>query len=135
METSEEKVKKIKKSEWKRELKRKIEEIVQKEMEEQRVKMTKLRFIQRFERQEYVKECRMEKVRKIMQMRLNMTELKANFKGKYDDTKCPACGKEEETTEHVITCNEYQKISGHTMSITGDITDEMNSTSWMKRGL
>ena len=26
----------------------------------------------------------------IMQMRLNMTELKANFKGKYDYTKCPA---------------------------------------------
>ena len=29
-----------------------------------------------------------------------MVELKANFKGKYEDNLCPACKEAEETTEH-----------------------------------
>ena len=64
--------------------------------------MTKLRFIKDTERKDYLMECEMREVKEIMKLRLNMTELKANFCGKYLDRICPACGKENETTEHVI---------------------------------
>merc|ERR1711872_860792 len=81
MPAKEEDILEIKKSSWKRELKKKIEQIVETELEEESRKMTKLRFFRQFKRQEYVKECKIETVRKIMQMRSNMVEIKANFKG------------------------------------------------------
>ena len=62
-----------------------------------------------------------------------MTELKANFRGKYRDTTCPACEKEEETTEHVIRCQEYKRLVGHTWDALdeGTISENMNDTSWL----
>ena len=49
-----------------------------------------------------------------MKMRMNMTDLKANFKGK--DLMCAACRKEIETTEYVIQCEEYRKLTGHNVT-------------------
>ena len=69
----------------------------------------------------------MGKVKKIMKMRLNMTELKANFKGKYEETECAACRKEMETTEHVIECEEYRKLTGHSLR-----QPEWDSLDWQK---
>jgi hypothetical protein len=132
MLTDESDVLKTTKSKWKKELKQKINNLVAEELEEQRKTMTKLRFTSGFERQKYVQECRMEKVRKIMQMRLNMTEVKANFKGKYKDTLCSACKKDEETTEHVIECEEYRKITGHTLE-TKQLKEAMDNLEWLEK--
>ena len=135
MPYTEDEVMNIKKSAWKKEVKEKINKMVGDEMEQQKEKMTKLRFTGRFEQQEYVGKYRMEKVKKIMQMRLNMTDLKANFRGKYDDRKCPACRIEDETTEHVIACKEYQQITGHTLKTTTaeELQEEMNNLEWMEK--
>ena len=122
----------IKKSTWKKEVKEKIEELVKKKLEEEGKKMTKLRFAKSFARQNYLDECRMEEVKKIMKLRLNMVELKANFKGKYENTMCPACNKAEETTEHVIVCPEYQYITQHSLE-TSNITEKMNDLEWLKK--
>ena len=97
----------------------------------QKEKMTKLRFTRSFEKQDYIKDCPMNKVKKIMKLKLNMTELKANFKGKYRDIICPACGVEEETTEHALACEEYKKLTGHTLEKPGNWTDKMNDTEWL----
>ena len=132
MPIEEEEVIKIKKSSWKRNLKSRIEEIVAEEMKKHQEEMTKLRFTRKFERQEYVKTCSMAKVKKIMSLRLNMTELKANFRGKYDDNLCPACGVEEETTEHVICCPKYQEIIGHGLKTTEGLKESMNSIEWLE---
>ena len=78
--------------------------------------MTKLRFTKDFGQKQYVSECQMAKVQKIMKMRMNMTDLKANFKGKYQDLMCVACKEEIETTEHVIQCEEYRKLTGHSLT-------------------
>ena len=122
----------VKKSEWKKKVKDELNKHVAKEMEQHREKMTKLRFTQEFGRQNYVTECTMSKVKKIMKLKLNMTELKANFKGKYRDTMCSACGKETETTEHVIACNEYRRLTGHTLKVPDDWTEKMNDPTWVE---
>jgi hypothetical protein len=117
----------IRKSEWKKRLKEGINKLVKEEIEEKSKEMTKLRFTKKFERQQYVTECRMEKVKKIMQMKLNMVDLKSNFKGKYKDTVCPACGGPPETTEHVIACEEYKRIVGHSLKQL-----DWNDVNWLK---
>ena len=131
MPTDQSEVLEVSKSRWKKELKSKIENLVVEELEQHRTSMTKLRFIRGFKEQDYVKKFRMEKVKKIMQMRLNMIELKSNFKGKYGNTLCTACKKENETTEHVINCVEYRKITGHTLQ-SKQVNEEMNNLEWME---
>ena len=121
----------IKKSTWKKELKEKIEKIVKTELEEESTKKTKLRFVKTFARKSYIQECRMEEVKRIMKMRLNMVELKANFRGKYDNNLCPACKMAEETTEHVIACQEYQYITQHSLDFR-QLSEKMDDIKWLK---
>ena len=45
-----------------------------------------------------------------MRFRLNMTKIKANYKGKYDDLTCDGCKEEQETTEHIVSCKEYKRM-------------------------
>ena len=61
--------------------------------------------------EEYVQNCDAELVQRIMKIRLNMVECKCNYKGKYSDTICMACDKEE-TTEHLFECHHYRQYSG-----------------------
>lgn len=116
-------------------MKEQLDEWIKKEMEEQKSKMKKLRFTKTTGRQKYLDVCKREQVRKIMKMRLNMIELKSNFKGKYDNTICPACEKEEETTEHVIRCKEYQRLTQHTL-VEGEedefnLPDKIDNVAWL----
>ena len=136
LERSEERIIRYRKSEWKKRVKEQLGVWVKKEMEEQKSSMTKLRFTNTNGRQEYVEKCKMEQVKKVMKVRLNMTELKGNFKGKYENTICPACEAEEETTEHVIKCTEYQRLTQHTLNSSpeGDdqeLADKMDDVTWL----
>ena len=136
LEKREQDIIKIKKSEWKKKVKEQLGAWVKEEMEEQKIRMKKLRFTNTNGKQEYIDKCRMEQVKKIMKVRLNMTELKSNFKGKYKDSMCPACEKEEETTEHVIKCSEYQRLTQHTMNekmeeLGLEMEDIMNNMEWI----
>ena len=42
----------------------------------------------------------------LFKVRCRVTETKVNLKGKYDLLQCDACGKEEETQEHILLCTE-----------------------------
>ena len=121
----------VKKSEWKERVKEGLNVCVMKELYSQKENMTKLRFTRSFETQDYIKSCPMMKVKKIMKVKLNMIELKANFKGKYSDLICPACGEQNETTEHVIVCEEYRKLTGHNLQEPDDWVEKMNDTDWL----
>ena len=105
------------KSVWKKELKVKLLGAIEKEFQDETQKKTKLRF-QRgkpFQKEEYVKNCNAELVERIMKIRLNIVECKSNFKGKYSDTTCLVCNREE-TTEHLFECEHYRHILAHTGS-------------------
>ena len=45
----------------------------------------------------------------IFKMRWRVTDLKMNFKRKYEDHNCEACKQEEETQKHILECKEIQK--------------------------
>ena len=77
----------------------------------------------------------MREVKEIMKLRLNMTELKANFCGKYLDRICPACGKENETTEHVVQCDVYKELVDHRLNCDQPIEELMNDTEWLKEAV
>ena len=95
--------------------------------------MTKLRFTSPgHETQEYIKICRMEEVKRIMKMRLNMTKIRANFKGRENDLRCGACKQEDETTEHVIQCPEYKRIIGHSVEIESSVFESMQNLEWVR---
>ena len=132
METEEEEILEISKSRWKKELKEKLGDIVADEVEKKRLEMKKLRFSRGHEMQEYVKTCSMAKVKNIMKLRLNMTDLKANFKGKHQDTMCVACKLEPETTEHVIQCPEYRRIVGHSIIVNETVERCMQDVVWLQ---
>ena len=47
-----------------------------------------------------------EEAQLVFKLRCRVTETKVNLKGKYDLLECDACGKEEETQEHILLCTE-----------------------------
>ena len=100
------------KSKWKKEIKEKIHKRIEEMVRDETVNKTKLRFMKndKYERKEYLNLCSIKDVTKIMRFRLNMTKTKANYKGKYDDLTCDGCKEEQETTEHIISCEEYKRM-------------------------
>ena len=126
-------VEKKSKSSWKREVKKKIQIQIEKEFQEETKNKTKLRHLLQkpFQMEEYVQSCEAEMVEKIMNVRLNMVESKCNYKGKYVDTSCFACG-EEETTEHLLECNYYKQFTAE--KIEGDVgRNELCTKEWLMK--
>ena len=72
--------------------------------------MKKLRFLDGINRNPYLKELKTQDAVIIMKTRLNMIDLKANFKGKYSDEKCELCMDEEDNTEHMFECKKIKAL-------------------------
>ena len=95
----------------KAELKKKVKERIGASMvmKFKQLQMKKLRFISDpgvFERRKYLEVMDGKTAVKVLKMRLNMMEVYGNFKGNlYLERLCPLCQKEEDTTEHLITCD------------------------------
>ena len=68
---------------------------------------TKSRFIRKFGQKSYITDLDKVNVRKVLYFRLNMVELKENFKGKNGDGLCPMCNSELDTSEHIFDCGAY----------------------------
>ena len=50
-----------------------------------------------------------EEVQTIFKMRSRMTDVKTNFRGKYDNFECELCNEEDENQKHMIECREILK--------------------------
>jgi hypothetical protein len=125
-----EEMKEVSKDEWNSRVKDRMESEISKEVMDRTKTMTKLRFIRKFELQDYIKKCSILTVKKIMKVRLNMVEISENFRGRYDHELCAACNAEKETTEHVIKCKQYKKITGHDMR-DQDNHECFSNTEWL----
>ena len=110
-----EEIMKMKKSELRNILKQKIEIKVMKRLEKLKNMHSKVNHIKHeFLRiQNYLKstgvQITKEERQLIFKMRCRVTDLKMNFKRKYEDHNCEACKQEEETQKHILECKEIQK--------------------------
>ena len=104
----------------KRTLKKVIKERINKSIDitvdEKSREMKKLRFLQENRKSTYIKALNAKEARLIMKARLNMLELRANFRGKYEDDMCDLCLNEEDTTEHMFECIKLKGLMKHKMN-------------------
>ena len=91
------------KNECKRIMKKKVKEVIQKKLEDAKKDMTKMRFLKSFEIENYIDKVNYDECVTLLKLRLNMTETKCNYKGKFqNDMSCPLCKSALDTTEHLI---------------------------------
>ena len=102
VKVSKDKVQGKKKSSWKREVKMKIVEAMEKEIKEKQKSSRKMRFLKSAAANTYLKEIYNEDARMAMKIRLNMIEWIDGNMGK--ESACPLCKQEADTTEHVFVC-------------------------------
>ena len=50
-----------------------------------------------------------EEAQLIFRLRCRVTEVKINFRGKYDNMDCRACDMKDETQQHILECEEINK--------------------------
>ena len=109
-----EQVEEKKKSEWKKMVKERINGEVERKTKESEIAGKKQRHQKgnKFERQEYLKEVGIRKASEMIRTRLEMWDIGRNM-GK--DWKCK-CG-EDETIEHIMTCQRMKERYGSEMEI------------------
>ena len=102
----------MKKSDWKRTVKDKIQNQIQERVENEMENKTKLRTVRedKWERKEYLTTCDSDLVKDIIKIRLHIWELKKNYPREEEDTECPVCNQKEDTTEHIRECQTAETV-------------------------
>ena len=97
---------KLRKSAWKKLIKQKIKGNIQKRLQDEMGQKTKSRTIKddKWERKIYIEQCKEDTVKDIIKIRLHMWDLKKNYKKEEEQSLCPLCEIEEDTTKHLIKC-------------------------------
>ena len=110
-----EELKTIKKSKLKSILKKAVEDKTFEDLQKTKETHSKVNKIQhnKLEMQRYLKpnnlKIRKEEAQTIFKLRSRVTDVKTNYKGKYDTFECDVCKVEEESQEHVLNCKEILK--------------------------
>ena len=112
---------KMSKAEWKRMVNSGVQKKLDKELERMKKIMKKMRHIKktRFKESAYVPKCSIRELSEVLRVKLNMTKLRCNY-GKQE--QCKFCSVAQESTEHMIDCEEVRKKVGH--EIQGSIETE-----------
>ena len=75
----------------------------------------------KFKKEEYLEMENTVQCRRIMELSLNIVEVKMNYKNKYkEDMKCIGCKKEKESTEYMLRCSKYKELAIHNLYIDED---------------
>jgi len=81
-------------------------------------KGSKSRLLTNLKREKYIHELPKNEVTDILNIRLNMTDLKDNYRNSNLTTQsCPFCNENKHTTEHVIECKKLKELTSHTLTI------------------
>ena len=101
-----ENIKQIKKLKLKAIIKRKIKERVFEDWKLEKHSNVKQIEYNSFELQKYLKSCEIkitkEEAQEIFKLRTRTSDVKANYKGKYENLECFACENDEETQKYII---------------------------------
>ena len=91
-------------------MKERIQSGLQKRLDSLRGEKTKLRFIKTYGKKEYLESGFKSSVT-LIKARLNMVEVKCNFKGNYGkNLKCVLCKLKDDTTEHLFECSKLSEL-------------------------
>ena len=111
-----EKIKCLKKITLKNVLDNKIKEKVFEELNLLKESHSKVKHLKHyvFEMQKYFKPCNIkitkEEAQEIFKLRSRVSDVKLNYKGKYETYECQVCKKEDESQEHIIVkCKSLNK--------------------------
>jgi len=110
-------ISKMKKSEYMKIIKEKVEIKALKELEEIKDTHTKVKHIKnmKMKMEKYLSPTSIvitqEERELIFKMRCRVTETKMNMKHKYETHECDVCGQENETQEHILKCSEIIKLN------------------------
>ena len=86
-------------------------------IEQKKLEMTKLRFTEGRGRKSYLEALKTKEAVIVLKTRLNMLELKSNYKGQHKDLTCESCGAEEDNTEHIFKCSSLRKVNKNSLTI------------------
>ena len=102
----------MKKSEWERTVKDKVQNQIQERVEKEMENKTKLRIVRedKWERKEYITTCDSDLVKDIIKIRLHMWELKKNYPREEEGTKRPICHLKEDATELALECQTAERV-------------------------
>ena len=92
----------------KKTIKEKAIDRMQKRMKEDMQEKTKCRELRndKWERKQYIKKCESNTIKDVIKVRLNMWNTKCKYKRNELDKTCPLCKTENDTTEHIMVCQE-----------------------------
>ena len=101
------------KSKWKKQVKEKIEKLIEERTKQEMTNKTKARTIieGKWERKKYLQKCDSETIKEGIKIRLDMWGVSCNCKRDNTDTKCSLCKKSEDTTEYVLECEKDKKFT------------------------
>ena len=105
-------VEEVSKSQWKKHVKERIAEEVEKEVRSICRSKKKGRTVMndKHERKFYLGKVPLKEMKKILKVRLHMTRIPANFRGGKDG-ECPLCKHEEGNDEHYFKCKAVERIA------------------------
>ena len=85
---------------------------IRKRMKEDMQEKTKCRTLRKdqWERKQYIQKCESNTIKDVIKIRLHMWNTKCNYKRNELDTTCPLCKTEEDTTEHIMVCQEGNNL-------------------------
>ena len=105
----------MKKKDFKKMVTNRIEKKAMKVLEEKKANHSKVKTLKLENRgmQKYLKNSRMkitiEERQLIFKIRSEVTNVKMNFKGMYENFKCEVCNEEDENQEHILKCKLLNK--------------------------
>ena len=120
-------VRKLSKEQLKKTMKSRIDEQLDQLIKRESKEKTKLRFCSDFKQKLYTINGQIghKTVQNILKLRLNMFELKCNYRGICKNDTCGLCKKEKDTTEHLFECRKIKKkIEVPKIQHINDINDE-----------
>ena len=127
----------MKKSEWKRTVKFKVQNQIQERVEKEMENKTKQRTVRedKWERKECIATCDSNLIKDIIKIRLHMWEFKKNYL-RQEDTKCPIRNQKEDTKEHVLECQTAEtvcKIRDYTLNQWAEVVKLYRQTKELRK--